>query len=1050
MSSDPKPSISTWFLYNPTAANLLMWVFIAGGLIAVFNMRQEVFPNAVLDTIEIRAEYRGATASEVEVQVVQPMEQSIDTLRDIRTVVSEIRSGGANIFVMLQDGADAQRTLDEIRSAIDGISALPVDLEPPTIIQVRDGGGELDIGFYGFTTRDELHTFAGLARDRLLALPAVGQVDVEGAGEPEITIRVSPDRSRLFGVSLSDVAAQIRRATFEQSGGAIRSAMGEYGLSTGLDRQHAHEFADIAIIESDSGVPLTLAQIGEVENGFRPHGKRYRINGSLGVMMTVYGTGTATPGEVSNSVRTLLAEIETEMPVGGSVVFDDDAKSFDDRVGILADSALIGLALVLILLFLVLEARVAFWVAVGLPVAMLGGVALFALTPYTINFVSVFAFIIVIGVVVDDAVVIGESIYAGTQAGLSPLAAAADTVNRFGPAITLAILTNIIAFMPIFFMPGELGLFLLAIPVVTTCVFAVSLIEALWILPAHLAYGKQRTVSRRQNAQWVQQRFEHFREHHFVPYVAKCLANRSLVISIGLLIAAVIVSWVVSGRMPISLQPAFESQQVTAIFALTPGASDQQVNDMAAEIEQLGQQVLMNLSGQDVSQGGGIEAQQDIEGVYMELGAPVSHQGAVSFSLVEPQRRNFTAAQFAEQWRDRIGQPAKLTQLAIDYLQGPGDGRDLTVEIAHADPSVSRQAAESLVRQLREVAGVTQISYSGNAFRSEVRFELTTTGRALGFDEAEVSSRLRAQLDGLEATRLTRGRNEVRVMIRGNHTESQILPELNGLVLTASNGRQAALGDIAKIHWEQGPVQFRRINGQRIERVEATIDRRITAKSLVDELVGDTLLPQLEMAYPGLITWDEAIDTDEDAETALGLMLATVAVLVAIFVLIGAYARSLRHSAILLASIPLSATGALLGHFVLGLGLSAASFSGVLALGGLVINAGLLLHLRYDEERKRGANPEAAMLCAVRDRFRPIVLSSVTTLVGLAPLMLSASTQAAAMRPVAVSVGFGMLFSIPVILVLLPCIVVALERHRPASSELRSGNLVLDKGETAL
>lgn len=1012
-----------------------MWVFLVGGVIAVFNMRQEVFPTAILDTIEIRAEYRGATAAQVEAQVVQPMEQSIDTLRDIRTIVSEIRSGGANIFVMLDDGADSQRALDEIRSAIDGLSSLPADLEPTTIIQMREDDEDIEVGFYGFQSREELHAFSELARERLLNLPAVGQVQVDGAGEPEISVRVSPDRARLFGLSLRDVTDRIRRASFELSGGVIRTSTGEYGLATGLDRRYAHEFGDIAIVESSTGVPLTLSQIASVENGFRPHGKRYRINGSLGVMMNVFGAGSATPGEVSESVRVLLAEMESEMPSGGAVIFDDDAKSFADRVGILVDSALIGLALVLVLLFLVLEARVAFWVAVGLPVAMFGGVALFALTPYTVNFVSVFAFIIVIGVVVDDAVVIGESIYSNMQTGMSPLDSAADTLSRFSTPITLAIVTNIIAFTPIFFMPGQLGLFLLAIPVVTTCVFAISLIEALWILPAHLAYGRQPKPKTGGKQRRAQKLFERLRENYFVPWVEVCLANCGFVIVVGLFVVGCIISWVGSGRVPISLQPAIESEQVTALYALNPGASDLQVDEMADSIERLGRQALQSLGDEE-----------DIKGIYMQLGAPVSHQGSVTFSLKQSADRPFTAGEFAEQWRDLIGQPAKLTQLSIDYLQGPGDGRDLTIEIAHADAAVSKRAAESLVRQLQEIGGVGQISYSGNAFRAEVRFELTTLGRALGFDESEISSRLRAQLDGLEATRLTRGADEVRVMIRGEHGDEKVLPNLSGLILTSSGGRQAALGDIAKIYWERGAVQLRRINGQRIERVEATIDRRVTSKGLVEDLVSEELLPALEARYPGLMTWDEAIATDEDAETESGLMLATIAVLVTIFVLIGAYARSLRHSTLLLAALPFSATGALLGHILLGIELSAASFIGVLALGGLVINSGLLLHLRYTEALQAHISPEAAMVAAVRDRFRPIVLSSVTTLVGLAPLMLTTNIQAAAMRPLAVSVGFGMLFSIPVILILLPCVVVSLERGRNSASgdtEFRSDDGVM-------
>ncbi|MEM7218260.1 MAG: efflux RND transporter permease subunit [Pseudomonadota bacterium] len=1019
MAARDSQGVSGWFLHNPTAANLLMVVLIVAGVIAIFTMRQEVFPLAVLDTIEIRADYRGATAAEVEAQVVQPMEQSINTLRDIRTVVSEVRSGGANIFVMLQQGSDAQRALDEIRSAVDGINTLPLDLDPPAIVQVRDDGGEMDIGFYGFASRDALHDFAEKTRARLLALEPVGQVEVDGAVEPEITVRVSPDRARLFGLSLSDVAQQIRRATLDLSGGAIRSSTGDYGLSTGLDRRYADEFADIALVQSGTGVPLSLSQIARIEDGFRPHGKRYRINGERGVMMTVFGAGGATPAEVSTSVRELLAEIEAEMPAGGVVVLDDDAQSYVDRVGILADSAFIGLALVLGLLFLVLEARVAFWVATGLPVAMLGGVALFALTPYTINFVSIFSFVIVIGVVVDDAVVIGESIYSGIEAGLLPLDAAADTLSRFSPAITLAIATNIIAFAPILFMPGELGLFLVAIPVVTACVFAMSLVEALWILPSHLAYGRYAGRTAQTKTRWLPSRLNDFRKRRLIPALRVCLNNASLVIAIGLLVAGVVFSWAFSGRMPIALQPAFESQQVTANFALNPGASERQVDDMATGLAALGQETLAGLGNAS-----------DIKGSYLTLGEPVSHQGAVTFTLADGGDRLFTAGDFATRWRQRIGQPVELTQLSIDYLQGPGDGRDLTVELAHANQAVSRRAAESLVEKLRHVAGVEQISYSGNAFRSEIRFELTSAGRALGFDESEISSRLRAQLDGLEALRLARGNNEVRVMIRGDHAATDVLPDLDNIILTSSQGRQVALGDIANIRWERGAVQLRRINGQRIERVEASIDRSIVAKGLIDDLVSDVLLPELEADYPGLLTWDEALDTNEDAETATSLLVATAAMLVGIFVLIGGYVRSLRRGAILLIALPLSAAGALLGHIVLGIGLSAASFLGVLALGGLVINSGLLLNLRYTEARAEGNTAPDAMIIAVGDRFRPIVLSSVTTLLGLAPLIFSASTQAAALRPVAVSVGFGMLFSIPVILILLPCIVVATEVAR--------------------
>ena len=354
--SASRSTVALWFLHNPTAANLFMWVLVISGLIALMTMRQEVFPTAVLDTIEIKAEYRGATASTVESQVVLPIEQSINTLRDIKTVVSKVGTGSASIFIMLESSADVQRALDEIRSAVDGLSALPVDLEPPTIIQIRDDGEDIELGFHGFATPEGLRRFSELVRQRLLALPAIGQVAVEGVAEPEITVRVIPELARVYGLSLDAIAMKIRAASFERSGGVIRSFSGEYGLSSGLDRQFAHEFEGIAVIDSSTGAPLSLGEIAEIENGFRPGGKRFRINGSPGFMMNIFGAGDSTPQEVSSSVRDLISEIQADMPSGGAIIFDDDAKSYADRVGILTNSAMIGLVLVLLLLFLVLEA----------------------------------------------------------------------------------------------------------------------------------------------------------------------------------------------------------------------------------------------------------------------------------------------------------------------------------------------------------------------------------------------------------------------------------------------------------------------------------------------------------------------------------------------------------------------------------------------------------------------------------------------------------------------------------------------------------------------
>lgn len=1007
--------ISNWFLHNPTASNLLMWVFVFSGLISIFTMRQEVFPTMILDTVEIKVSYRGATASEVEAQVVQPMEQSIDTLLDIKMVVSEVKAGGGNIFVMLDSGANAQRTMDEIRSAISSISSLPADMEPPIIAQVRDGGSEMDIGFYGFGDRSELYEFAQNVRIRLLALESVGQVEFEGVGEPEVTVKVSPERMRLFGISLTDVAISIQQATYELSGGTFKSTTGEYGLATGSDRRFADEFQDIAVVESLSGVPLTLGQIANVSNGFNPEGARFKINDSLGFLLAIHGSGSSTPQQISKSVRKEIAEIEAEMYSGGVVIFDDDAKNYSDRAGLLADTAIMGLALVLALLFLVLETRVALWVAIGLPVAMLGGVALFAMTPYTINFISIFAFVIVIGVVVDDAVVIGESIFAGIQRGLTPIEAASDTISRFGGAITLAIATNIIAFVPILFLPGELGLFLLAIPIVTTCVFIISLVEALWILPGHLAHSQLGAATGR-HQKFMQQQFESFRDQRILPVVRLSIENRGLVICIGLSVCAAVFSWVSSGRVPMALQPQFESQEVHAIFSMNPGVSERQMNNMGDRIEALGYEALLELGALD-----------DIDGARMELAMPSNHKGRVSFTLTEPENRPFTATTFANLWQQKIGQPAELTQLALDYVNGPGGGRDLTLELAHEDPITSRQAAEDLVRELRGISGIEQISYSGNAFRSEVRFELTATGRALGFDESVISSQIRAQLDGLEATRLTRGASEVRVMIRGE--QKQVMPELENLVLIASNGQQATLADVVTIHWLRGAVEIRRIDNQRVERVEASVNTQHASKNQIEDLVTDTVLPRLEKTYPGLTTWDEAIDTNEDSETAQNLLFATVGMLAAIFILVSAYLGSARRGAVLLSALPLCAAGAFVGHLLLAVHLSAASFMGILALGGLVINACLLLHLRYTEALDTGMLADRAMLVAVKDRFRPIVLSSATTLVGLAPLIFSNSVHAAPLQPVAISLGFGLLFSIPVILVLLPCLIISFEKQ---------------------
>lgn len=1024
---DHKRGPIAWMAGHSVAANLLMLVLLVGGVIWAMQIKKELFPDFTLDTVTVTVAYPGASPEEVEQGIILAVEEAVQGLDGVDEVTSTARESTGVVTVEMLMGADLQKLAQDIESEVDRITSFPEEAEEPQVEIVTRRRQVISLVLYGDQDDRVLREKAEEIRDRLLQDPGITQVDLSAVRDLEISIEVPQENLRAYNLTLEEVANRVRQASVELPGGGIDTEGGEVLVRMKERRDYGTEFAQIPIITSDDGTDLRIEDIATVIDGFEDTDHYATYNGKPAVMIDVYRVGDQTPVQVADVVLKYTEELKTTLPPGLQVdTLNDFSDVYRQRLDLLTRNGYLGLTLVFLLLGLFLEPRLAFWVTMGIPISFLGSLLFLPSLGISINMMSMFAFIVALGIVVDDAIVVGENIYKYRSQGDPFMKAAVQGAREVAQPVTFSILTNIVTFMPLYFVPGIAGKIFNCIPVVVITVFVISLIESLFVLPAHLGHQRERqgrglmawlTRGQEKFSKW----FSRMVETVYGPVLGLTLRNRYLTLCIGLAILMLTAAYVLSGRMGMSLFERIESDFAQATAILPYGS--------AVEKTEAVQDILVKAAQEIAQENGGDRL---VKGIYAEIGASTGggvsggHTSQVRVFLTSPEDRPMQTGEFVQVWRESVGELPGLESLAFrSDVGGPGSGAAMTVELSHRDLDVLEAGSADLAGAFACFPKVKDIDDGFQPGKQQVDFTIRPEGRALGLTAREVANQVRHAFYGAEVLRQQRGRNEVTVMVRLPERERVSEYHLEELILRTPSGQEVPFQEAVDLKRGRAYTNIDRRAGRRVVTVTADIDPPSQAGRVLASIKSETL-PDLVTRYTGLQYGFEGRQADM-AESMESLAMGLVLAMLVVYSLLAIPFRSYTQPAIVMSSIPFGIIGAVLGHMIMGYSLSVMSLFGMVALAGVVVNDSLVLVDFANRERRQGLSVRAALVSAGIRRFRPILLTSLTTFGGLMPIIFETSRQARHLIPMALSLGFGVLFATFITLLLVPSLYLIVE-----------------------
>ncbi len=1008
----------SWMASHPVAANLVMLGFILGGFLFLNTMKQEVFPDFVTDSVRINVIYTGADPEEIERSIILVIEDAVSGIEGIDEISSSAKEGLGSVIIEALSDADIYLLAQEIQNEIDRITTFPEEAEEPEINVMASKRKTVSLVIYGETEEQVLHELAEDFRDQLLQAENITQIELEGVRPLEISIEISQDNLRRYNLSLSDIAQRIRSTSLDLPGGSIKTDAGEILIRLQERRDSGLDFAQIPIISTESGANILLADIATITDGYEDTDYSARYNGYPAIMLQVYRVGNQTPIDIAETVKQYIELSKNSLPTGIYADIRYDASTaYSQRVDLLLRNSALGLTLVFITLALFLEIRLAFWVMAGIPIAFMGSFLLLPALGVSLNMISLFAFIIALGIVVDDAIIIGENVYHYRQEGYPALKAAIKGAQEMATPVTFSILTNIATFMPLFFMPGIMGKIFIMIPTVVILVFILSLIESLFILPNHLAHisDQQRTGLQLwlyEKQQSFSHAFRHWVKYRYGGFLDFTLKHRYLTVITALALLIATLSYAASGRMGLSMFPKTESDFAQVQLTLPYGSP---VEKTQAVVDHLIKSARASISGVE-------NGEQLIRGIFAEVGKNGSHRAIVRTYLAEPEIRDkiMGTDQFTKRWRASSGEIAGIESLMFaSDSGGPGSGSALTIELTHRDITILEQASIQLANALHAYPMATDIANSMSLGKRQLDFSLLPDGESLGFTPLSVARQVRNAFYGAEVLRQQRGRNEIKVMLRLPENERVSIQHMYDFLVWTDKGVAIPLNEIVQIQQGHAFTEIKRRNGRRNVQVTANVTPRSQSGDIINDLKSSTL-PDLVAQYPGLQFSFEGRQADM-ADSIGSLKLSFVFAVLAIYAMLAIPFKSYSLPLVVIVSIPFGIIGAIFGHIIMGYNLSILSMLGIVALSGIVVNDSLvLISQAISLKNTTDLSPREIIKAAGIQRFRPIILTTLTTFFGLAPMILETSRQARILIPMAVSIGFGILFATLITLVLIP------------------------------
>jgi multidrug efflux pump subunit AcrB len=1010
-----------WMVEHKVAANLLMLVLILGGWFMSGQIKKEVFPEFEIDMVTVSVALPGASPEEVEQSLVQAIEEAVRGIEGVDDIYSTAAEGVGTVMIELMTSADRQKLYQDIQQAVDRITTFPGDAERPQVSLSNRKRGVMEIQIFGAVSEQVLRAAAEQVRDTLLSDSSLTQIELEGARELEIQIEISQATLRAHDLTLEQVATIVRQSALDRSGGKVETRGGQILLRVQERKDFAREYAAIPLKVSSAGSVIRLGDVASVREGFEDAIRSASYNNMPAIGLKIFRVGEQTPASVSEAARRLLPDAVVNLPPDVQyVISDDDSAIYQQRLDLLLKNAFFGLLLVLFLLSLFLEFKLAFWVAVGIPVSFLGAMLFLPFMGASINMISMFAFIIALGIVVDDAIIVGENIYEYRQRGMAWIDAAIQGARDIAVPISFSILTNIIAFLPLAFMPGGFGKFWAVIPLVVGVVFVISWVEALLVLPSHVAHMNHESRFRWSARLHARQQvfsvgFNRFVERYYGAFIRAAVARRYLTVALGIALLLVVLALPLSGRMGFILMPAVESDKASATVVMPVGTPDEWVQSVRRVMVEKGQQMLQELPSGNPAKG---------------IFAVVQDNTIdVRIYLLPPEERTLGTAEVAQRWRDAVGEiaGAEYVRFASDR-GGPGHGASVTVELRHQDVNMLNKASIALAEKLGEFSNTKDIDDGYTPGKRQLDFRLTPEARSAGLTASGVGTQVRNAYFGAEALRQQRGRNEVKVMVKLPEAERSHLHDVETLLLRTANGGFVPLAQAVEIDYGRAYTQINRRNGQRTVNVTANVEPVSDSNRIIATLQAD-VLPTLQRDFPGLgYSFEGHQASMRDA--LMSFVQNVTLTLIAMYILLAIPFRSYIQPAIVMVSIPFGVVGAIIGHLIMGFSISIISIMGIIALTGVVVNDSLVMIDYANRLRLRGESAVQAIVNAGIRRFRPIMLTTITTFGGLAPMIFETSRQARFMIPMAISLGYGILFATAIMLVLIPCLYMVIEDIR--------------------
>lgn len=1007
-----------WFIHNRVAANMLMFIIVAAGIMLIPETKKEILPNVSLDKISITAAYPGASPTEVEEAVCMPLERAITGLQGIKDFHTAAKEQLCIISMNIEDGIDGADLLDKIKGNVGAISSFPSTVARP-ITKITEAPNNIaSLVIAGNADYATLKTIAGNVRDELINL-GVSRVRIRSNRSYEISIEVSEEELQRYNMSLASVAQAIRRNSMKASGGSVSTSGGSISVEAVGQAYNAEDFRNLILLAQPDGGHVSLGDISTIRDGLTETNQQTFFDGKPAIMLNIGQGDRENLLDLAQTLHEYAEKKNQQLTEGITVSIDGDtAKYFERRIELLVDNAISGLALVFITLLLFMTLRLSLWVSLGIPVAFLGGFVILYLSGGSINMISTFALLIVLGIVVDDAIIVGENIHRHHTLGSKGEKGAIIGVQEISKPVIFAVLTTAVSFTPMFFLPGSDGKLMSAIPIVVIGTLFFSLVESLLILPSHLTHSP--TEEKRTIISGLQNKFSSFLdaciERGYRPMLNRTLIWRYTALSSFFMVFFISTAIIAGGWISIHFFSSIEADLALGRLGFPQGTSIEVTRDALKRIENAALEVQQEMEEKYHS--------VQIEHVRTQLATSGDNSGLVSLTMTASNNRLASGKEILDLWRKKVGTIPRATQLSFSStFNNPGP--PIKIQFTSYSMEKLRAASEALRDHIAEYPAAYGIRDSFQGGKREVQLELKPHAHDLGLDLQSLAGQIHQAFQGINVQSVQRDQNEVKVVLRYPPEERNSLWHFENMLVRLSDGSHIPLMSVANIYYGQGPTTIARLNGKRILHVSAYVDEGISSANLVRRGIMDNFLVNLEDDFPG-VRWGYSGMQKNESELKRRLTLGFISTLLVMYMLMAVLFHSYLQPILVMTAIPFGMIGALFGHLLMGVELTLWSAAGMIAVSGVVVNDNMVLIFYINEKREAGVSLLNAIKEAGEVRFRPIMLTSITTFVGLTPLMLNKSFEAQFLVPMAISISFGVLFATLVSLFLVPALYLVL------------------------